>query len=231
MSKVERKIVRESEEESKRIFVFGGKSYKSKKVLRIPCELNGIKVFIRTEIIEGDFPWLIGRECLEKMGAIIDVKNNMIIMRELNGLRVEVKVDERNHMRMKVRHNERSNIDCWKVESWLDNENRSLKLKKLHIQFCHASFEKLWKLIERGYRENGQFQEEKGKIRKELENVCQKCDICKVYKNEPSKPVVGMPMASSFNEVLTMDLGELDGRRFLVMVDWATNYVQASWIK
>ena len=38
-------------------------------------------------------------------------------------------------------------------------------------------------------------------------------------------------MAENFNEVLTMDMGELNGDKFLVMVDWATRYSQAAWVR
>ena len=46
-----------------------------------------------------------------------------------------------------------------------------------------------------------------------------------------SKPVVGLPLANQFNEVVTMDLGYFDRNIMLVMVDWATKYCQATWIK
>ena len=38
-------------------------------------------------------------------------------------------------------------------------------------------------------------------------------------------------MDENFNEVLTVDLGELHRDRFLVMVDWATRYCQATWLR
>ena len=50
---------------------------------------------------------------------------------------------------------------------------------------------------------------------------------CKKYRKNPSKPVVGLPLASRFNEVLTLDIGELEGDKFVVIVDWATRYCQA----
>ena len=38
-------------------------------------------------------------------------------------------------------------------------------------------------------------------------------------------------MANTFNEVVSMDLGEVEGNQFLIMVDVATRYCQAGWIK
>src|SRR5215469_5837918 len=38
-------------------------------------------------------------------------------------------------------------------------------------------------------------------------------------------------MTKRFNEVIALDVGELEGRKFLMMVDMATNYIQAAWLK
>ena len=32
------------------------------------------------------------------------------------------------------------------------------------------------------------------------------CDICKLYKRSPPRPVVALPIASKFNDVVAMDL-------------------------
>ena len=36
--------------------------------------------------------------------------------------------------------------------------------------------------------------------------VSQKCQICKVYKRVPPRPLVGLPWASNFNDTVAMDL-------------------------
>ena len=64
-----------------------------------------------------------------------------------------------------------------------------------------------------------------------MKEIYDDCQICKKYGKNNSRPVVGLPLASHFNEVLTVDIGELKGDRFLVMVDWATRYYQAMWIR
>ena len=64
-----------------------------------------------------------------------------------------------------------------------------------------------------------------------LEEVCKRCDICLRYKRTPERPVAGMPLAVKFNEVLSMDVGELNGRKFIVLLDWNTGYTQGAWLK
>ena len=42
--------------------------------------------------------------------------------------------------------------------------------------------------------------------------------------------MVGLQFGGAFNEVLLMDLGELEGQLFLVMINRATHYCQSGWL-
>lgn len=46
---------------------------KLSKIVNVPCKLE-VNIKIRTEIIQGDIPWLIGREPMVNMGLIIDIE-------------------------------------------------------------------------------------------------------------------------------------------------------------
>src|ERR1044072_5477566 len=54
------------------------------------------------------------------------------------------------------------------------------------------------------------------------------CSICIKYKKTPSRPTVGLSLAKRFNETVSMDLGELKGSEFLVMLYLGTGYCQIS---
>ena len=43
--------------------------------------------------------------------------------------------------------------------------------------------------------------------------------------------MAGLPMGRVFNEVVAMDVGELEGEKFLVIVDQAAYYCQGGWIR
>ena len=72
---------------------------------------------------------------------------------------------------------------------------------------------------------------EEDELQKIMKEVCEECDTCKKYKRNPSRPVMRLPLAESFNEDLTVDQGKLHGDRFLLMVDWVTRYSQVTWIR
>jgi hypothetical protein len=117
-------------------------------------------------------------------------------------------------------------------KGWIsDPVGRISRLKKLHLQFGHGNWQKIMELMKSAYKgvqmNEGLFR----RIEEELRAISETCDVCIRYKKTPSKPVVGFPLAKAFNEVVAMDLGELEGRRFLVLLDLATHFCQAVWIK
>jgi len=86
-------------------------------------------------------------------------------------------------------------------------------------------------MVEDNYQKNEKYHQNKDKMREIMKNVCIQCQLCKVYRREPARPCVGLPLATHFNQVLTVDIGEVEGDKFLVMVDWNTWFCQAEWIK
>ena len=70
--------------------------------------------------------------------------------------------------------------------------------------------------------------EKKRRLEETMRKICEECDTCKKYQRNSSRRVVRLPLAENYNEVLTVDMGELKGENFLVMVDWVTRYSQAA---
>ena len=62
---------------------------------------------------------------------------------------------------------------------------------------------------------NDEYQEELGSIH----NACQ---TCKLYTKTPARPVISMPLASSFNEKFAMDLKSWKGKYILHLMDMFT---------
>ena len=98
--------------------------------------------------------------------------------------------------------------------------DKKRKAKKLHLQFSHAPANRLKKLLE-----------DSGCGDRELhywcvENCCKECELCLKYRKAPLKPVVGLPLATKFNEVVCMDLKEIEHRKtwILHLIDAATRY-------
>ena len=58
---------------------------------------------------------------------------------------------------------------------------------------------------------------------KNIEHMCDNFKTCIKLKRNLERPMVGLPMGRVFNEVIALDIDELEGNKFLVMVDLATH--------
>ena len=93
---------------------------------------------------------------------------------------------------------------------------------KLHRQFGHATADRLKKLLAC----SGNHDEESNTI---LKNIVKNCDTCSRYSKPKHKPIVGLPMASAYNETVAVDLHELEhGVWVLHAIDHFTRFSAGS---
>ena len=220
----------ETKRESNKIFHFGESSFRSKGVIEIPVILKGKKIYLKTEILQGDVPWLIGKKTMGRMGMLIDLKNDNVKIEALGGIEVKLREDKQGHLRIPIlkRIREELLLEGWKGKS--EKEVRGA-IMKLHLQFGHGSGDKIWKLTEEAHWSEELNEKEREQVKKLVNDLIACCEVCRKYKRNPAKPVVSFPWSKTFNEVLALDVGEIEGRKFLVMVDMATRYCQAHWIR
>ena len=91
---------------------------------------------------------------------------------------------------------------------------------KLHSQFGHPSPIALIKLIKNAGIKNK-------KLHKEVHSISNSCVTCLKHKRPSPRPVVCLPLASRFNEMVGIDLKKWGDSYFLVIVDIATRFCQA----
>ena len=89
---------------------------------------------------------------------------------------------------------------------------------KLHRQIAHASSQKLLKLLKSADKPWSH----DNKVHGQILNVSKNCNICKLYKKPSPRPVVGMPLASRFQECVVMDVKFYKGKILLYLTDHAT---------
>ncbi len=94
---------------------------------------------------------------------------------------------------------------------------------KLHRQFAHPSEDKLKALL----KDAGVWHD---KLQDCLTNVQNKCEMCKMYKRTPSRPVVSLPQANRFNKKVAMDLKKWGSVWILHMVDTWSRYSMSVFI-
>ena len=69
-------------EHSERIFKFGGgEKRKSLGVLTLPCFIAGKNVWIRTEVVDAEFPLLLGNSMLKKAHVVLHLSAEKAMIR------------------------------------------------------------------------------------------------------------------------------------------------------
>ena len=174
-------------------FRFGGEPpVKSTEKVEFPCYVFGKRSTIVADVVERDIPLLISKPEMKARGFILDFNNESLMV---DGSKYELQTTSTGHFKIPLWQDEEVNI----CVTEMGKEEQRKTLTKLHRQFRHHPA----KATEDILRNAGILNEEIKRINKEVVEACQ---ICKQYKKTPARPVVALPMAKKFNDVVAMDL-------------------------
>ena len=210
-------------------FKFGSEDiYKSLYKVKVPAQIGTKRVFIETDVITTDIPMLLSKKAMKKAQTEINFKNDTISM---FGERQKVVITNSGHYGIPLdRKNEvlndaatnSANIILHLVDVQVGDKKRMAR--KLHSQFAHPSADRLIKLISAAGRGNDR------QLIHEIKSLSESCEICQVYKKPPNRPVVGMPLATEFNQVVAMDLKMFEGKWILHLIDHVSRFSAASFV-
>ena len=227
LNKDQRDEVMKSERKSRTLYRFGdGKETKSLKKIKIPMFMCGNRVEVDVEVVDNNIPLLLGRPTMTLLGMNIDFGNHCV---EIGGRKYDIEVSHTGHYVLPVSEfadkNTRFILHIQHLSTY-DFKEKKRKAEKLHRQFAHASRERLLSLLKDAGCEDREFI-------KLVEEVCSKCEFCQRYRHPKPKPIVSLPKAKDFNQVVMMDLKEVTKGEVWVlhMVDCATRYTAAAVIK
>ena len=207
-------------EKSTSVFKFGdGKRMHSMKCAIIPCVLAGKNIKIRTDIVDCNIPLLLSKESMKKAGMVIDTNTDTVMV---FGKKIRLSTTSIGHYKLSIVQPP-TDAEVEHILLTFGSAGPDAIATKLHRQFAHPSAERLKKLIKDARQDDEELMEAVEKITKE-------CDICIQYKKPRPRPVVTLPLASVFNETLSMDLKKWHGVHFLVMVDLALRFCTATII-
>nr|XP_034319149.1 uncharacterized protein LOC109620710 [Crassostrea gigas] len=185
--------------------------------------LVGKPVIVKTDVVDSDIPLLLSRTTMKKAGVKLDLEKDTAV---ILGQDVSLNLTTSGHYCIPVDKSETllvEEVNSVKLEE-LEPEKGKAALLKLHRQFAHPPKERLAALL----KDAGAWMEE---FEKQLLEIEQKCDLCKVYAKTPPRPIVSMPMAKEFNEKVAMDLKQYKGRWILHMIDMWSRYTVSVFIQ
>ena len=210
--------------ESNKPYRFGdGRVVHAIKGARAPVMLGSQPVLLETDIVDADIPLLLSKKSMKKVGMRLHFDKDCV---ELFGK--EIPLNETSNglyyiplTKSKQLIDHISNDDDFKEPVILTLTSKKTNkdiATKLHRAFAHPGVDKLLRLLDHAGPQWSENQE----LKQELKNVTDNCQTCKIYKKAPPRPVVALPMAMEFQEVVAMDLKEYDGKLILHLIDLCT---------
>ena len=198
-------------------FKFGdGKKFEAKKCVTLPCRLAGKNIHIKADVVECDIPLLLSKASMKRAGMIMDMTADMVVV---FGSAVLLSSTSMGTILPIFRAPTESAVNQVLLNCSLDSPKTMVL--KLHRQFTHATTpEKLKKLLKNANPASKEYLEA-------VDKVTESCEICIKFKRARLRPVLSMPLASTFNETISMDLEIFQGVYFLVIVDLSTRYCSA----
>ena len=206
-----------------RVFKFGGgRCLQSKGEYSLPVVIAGKEATINTDVVESDIPLLLSRTAMKKAAVKMDLENDTAT---IMGKEVALNLTTSGHYCIPIDKSEEVPVEkvCAVHLDSLNNQDRIKTLVKLHRQFAHPPKNRLMALL----KDADVWKEEYEEI---IEQINEKCDLCKVYAKTPSRPVVGLAMASKFNEKVAMDLKQWNGRWILHIIDMWSRYTVSTFV-
>lgn len=232
LQKKSAKRLKETETQSHRPFKFGdGKVVYSVKRVKIPAKIGNTKCNIETEVVPANVPLLLSKTSLKRAGTVLDMESDSATM-----FNQPVKLDftSSGHYCVNIVDSEdRSPAQSDQILATTEEEILTITdkmsmsekvkvLEKLHKQFGHASADKLQRLL----NNSGNKDTECTSL---LQNIINQCEVCQKYCKTKPKPAVGLPLASTYNETVAVDLHELEpGVWYLHIIDQFTRFSAGS---
>ena len=215
--------------ESGSSFKFGSDTvFNSLYKVKMPASIGSHEIQVETDVIDTNVPLLLSKKAMKTANTKINFKDDTVVM---FGEKQTVILTKSGHYSVpldnkhKILHD--ASINSSKIILHISPQDLNSKTtiaNKLHSQFAHPPSEKLVKLISAAGMGNDV------SLIKAIKDVSKNCDICKVYKRPAAKPIVGMPLANDFNEVVAMDLKFFHGKIILHLIDHVSRFSAAAII-
>lgn len=205
------------------IYKFGnGRRVKAYTSVNLPVVLGKKEVTLKTDVVNDEIPLLMSRISMKRAKTMLDMIEDKVTML---GQVIKLITTSTGHYAVPICPN-RIVLDKDEVNINLLSTNPNMPIKeiatKLHRQFAHPSAERLLRLIKQSkYGSNEE-------LKKEIDEVTNKCSICMRFKQSPPRPVVDMPMATRFNETIAIDIKYYSGKPILYMIDSLTRFSASS---
>ena len=170
-----------------KIFKFGGGEKRvSQSALTIPATLAGKSVLINTDVVDSDIPLLLSKDAMKEVKVKLDLVNDTA---EILGVEVSLNLTSSGHYCLPIDATSTVPIEsvCAVNIGKLNNKDKHKALQKLHRQFAHPSEAKMKTLL----MDANVWDDD---LKDVLSVIYEQCEMCKIYRKTPARPVVCLPI-------------------------------------
>ena len=205
---------------SSKTFKFGIGTAPSIGEYRIPVFLAGENMMLKTDVVDSEVPLLLSRQYMKELEISLNlVTDSAVIM----GKEVPLNFTSSGHYCLPLTKTG-NDVSAYVVDlkkSHHGDLNKSLL--HIHRQMGHPATHKLVDLL----KKSGSWEDGHKEI---LDKIRDDCNTCKKFARTPSNPVVSMPMANEFNQIVAMDLKQWKDEWILHMVDMYSRYTVSVFV-
>ena len=195
--------------------------------VKVPAIIGGKDIFISTDVVDSEIPMLLSRESMKKANTKINFKDDSVNM---FGVKQKIIVTTSGHYAVPLNDGrnileelDNSNVNITLHSEAMGQDKKKMALK-LHCQFSHPAPKRLLQLVRSAGLGND------SDLIHEINEVSKNCKICLEYKRPSPRPVVGLPLATRFNQMVAMDLKMINGKWVLHLIDHVSRFSAASFI-
>ena len=216
--------------ESNKPYKFGdGKCINATKSARIPAHFGNNSISIQADIVNAEIPLLLSNSSMKRLRMSVnfdndtaDILGNSVPLATTSAGLYALPITKPVQLLHRFEEQDQQQTTLTLTHDKTNHEIAS----KLHRCFAHPSPDKIIKLVNSA----GPQWSQNSDLKHEIKKVSENCDVCKIYRKAPSRPIVSLPMCSSFQEIVAMDLKQYEGKLILHMIDLCTRLSAAAFI-
>ena len=179
-----------------RFFRFGNSvRYPSRQEVSIPFKMGSLESVLHVSVVDANIPLLLGRPDLKKLGLVINFENDSVFTtKTLETFSLEK--TSKGHLALPIF--EVSADEAFILEEATEEEKLK-KVTKIHEVMCHPKAE----ILKNFFKDSSDNDQETLDM---IDEVSEKCEICRKFAKSPSRPKVGFPVSRDFNQCVALDL-------------------------
>ena len=204
----ERKRIQEKEED--RYFRFGNSiRYPSRREVTIPIKLGKLESYLDVSVVDASIPLLLGKPDLKRLGFVINFEDETVYTTKTHEM-FPLETTFKGHLALPLVEEYILDDEIFMMSD-CEKKEKEKRISRIHKVLAHP----LPQILKTFFKNSSENDPEVMKI---IDEVHEKCEVCRRFRKSPARPKVGLPMSDDFNKVVCMDLKQINKKYILYCI-------------